>query len=194
MGKIFTIIKVIFGSIFKKPFMTNPDLAKAEVDKQIEKDRQYLQSLYIESARTDKNITKYKEAIKTEERKLKDAEIIAAADNSDEEKILNAFNIKKCLDNSKAMYKNYESFKNQITKRISEVTIKISSLELQKSQIVTSMSANNFNLSKFNMDKFIEELDSNTEGIARFQKETGIDDSQFESEYQEYKSSFKKES
>lgn len=64
------------------------------------------------------------------------------------------------------MYKNYESFKNQIIKRISEVTIKISSLELQKSQIVTSMSANNFNLSKFNMDKFIEELDSNTEGIA----------------------------
>lgn len=92
------------------------------------------------------------------------------------------------------MYKNYESFKNQITKRISEVTIKISSLELQKSQIVTSMSANNFNLSKFNMDKFIEELDSNTEGIARFQKETSIDDNQFEFEYQEYKNSFKKES
>lgn len=37
MGKIFTIIKVVFGSIFKKPFMTNPDLAKAEIDKQIEK-------------------------------------------------------------------------------------------------------------------------------------------------------------
>lgn len=125
---------------------------------------------------------------------MKDAEIIAAADDSNEEKILSAFNIKKCLDNSKAMYKNYESFKNQITKRISEVTIKISSLELQKSQIVTSMSANNFNLSKFNMDKFIEELDSNTEGIARFQKETGINDSQFEFEYQEYKNSFKKES
>lgn len=37
MDKFFTIIKVVFGSIFKKPFMTNPDLAKAEVDKQIEK-------------------------------------------------------------------------------------------------------------------------------------------------------------
>ena len=194
MGKIFTIIKVIFGSMFKKPFMTNPDLAKAEIDKQIEKGRQYLQNLYIESAKVDKNILKYKEAVINEERKLKDAEAIAAADDSNEEKIITAFNIKKCLDNSKAMHKNYESFKNQIIKRISEVTIKISSLELQKSQIVTSMSANNFNLSKFNMDKFIEELDSNTEGIARFQKETGVDDSKFESEYEEYKKSFKKES
>lgn len=194
MGKIFTIIKVIFGSMFKKPFMTNPDLAKAEIDKQIEKGRQYLQNLYIESAKVDKNILKYKEAVTNEERKLKDAEAIAAADDSNEEKIITAFNIKKCLDNSKAMHKNYESFKNQIIKRISEVTIKISSLELQKSQIVTSMSANNFNLSKFNMDKFIEELDSNTEGVARFQKETGIDDSKFESEYEEYKKSFKKES
>lgn len=194
MSKIFTIIKVIFGSIFKKPFMTNPDLAKAEIDKQIEKGRQYLQNLYIESAKVDKNILKYKEAVTNEERKLKDAEAISAADDSNEEKIITAFNIKKCLDNSKAMHKNYESFKNQIIKRISEVTIKISSLELQKSQIVTSMSANNFNLSKFNMDKFIEELDSNTEGIARFQKETGIDDSKFESEYEEYKKSFKKES
>lgn len=194
MSKIFTIIKVIFGSMFKKPFMTNSNLAKAEIEKQIEKGRQYLQNLYIESAKIDKSILKYKEAVTNEERKLKDAEAIAAADDSNEEKIINAFNIKKCLDNSKAMHKNYESFKNQITKRISEVTIKISSLELQKSQIVTSMSANNFNLSKFNMDKFIEELDSNTEGVARFQKETGIDDSQFESEYQEYKKSFKKES
>ena len=194
MGKIFTIIKVIFGSMFKKPFMTNPDLAKSEIDKQIEKGRQYLQNLYIESAKVDKNILKYKEAVINEERKLKDAEAIAAADDSNEEKIITAFNIKKCLDNSKAMHKNYESFKNQIIKRISEVTIKISSLELQKSQIVMSMSANNFNLSKFNMDKFIEELDSNTEGIARFQKETGIDDSKFESEYEEYKKSFKKES
>lgn len=194
MGKIFTIFKVIFGSIFKKPFMTSLDLAKAEIDKQIEKGRQYLQSLYIESAKTDKNILKYKEAVINEERKLKDAEAIATADDSNEEKIINAFNIKKCLDNSKAMHKNYESFKNQITKRISEVTIKISSLELQKSQIVTSMSANNFNLSKFNMDKFIEELDSNVEGISKFQKETGIDDSKFESEYEEYKKSFKKES
>ena len=92
------------------------------------------------------------------------------------------------------MCKNYELFKQQILKRISEVTIKISSLELQKSQIVTSMSANNFNLSKFNMDKFIEELDSNVEGISKFQKETGIDDSKFESGYEEYKKSFKKES
>lgn len=47
MGKIFTIIKVIFGYMFKKPFMTNPNLAKAEIEKQIEKGKQYLQSLYI---------------------------------------------------------------------------------------------------------------------------------------------------
>lgn len=45
MGKIFTIIKVIFGYMFKKPFMTNPNLAKAEIKKQIEKGKQYLQSL-----------------------------------------------------------------------------------------------------------------------------------------------------
>lgn len=37
MGKIFTIIKVIFGYTFKKPFMTNPNLAKAEIEKQIER-------------------------------------------------------------------------------------------------------------------------------------------------------------
>ena len=77
MGKIFTIIKVIFGYTFKKPFMTNPNLAKAEIEKQIEKGKQYLQSLYIESAKVDKNINKYKEDITNQERKLKDAEAIA---------------------------------------------------------------------------------------------------------------------
>lgn len=193
MGKIFTIFKIVFDYIFKKPFMTNPNLAKAEIEKQIEKGKQYLQSLYIESAKIDKNINKYKEDVANQERKLKDAEAIASSDISNEENLLTAFNIKKCLDNSKSMCKNYELFKQQILKRISEVTIKISSLELQKSQIVTSMSANSFNLSKFNMDKFIEELDSNVEGISKFQKETGIDDSKFESEYEEYKKSFKKE-